>query len=479
MSSVGRLILTPIENQKESVLSSDANPTQTEARTVAAARVPHLRRVLSLWDLFLYGIVSVTPSAPITVFGLALVKSRGHAVDTILIAMVAMLLTAVSYGRMAAVYPSAGSAYAYVGRGLNPHLGFLAGWAMLLDYLVIPTICAIFAALTIQRAVTGVPYVVWVGVFAGTITFLNLWGIRATARTNQVLIAVMGTVLVAFIVLAVRYLIRASGWAGLFSTLPFYNPRTFDFGSLRTATAFAALTYGGFDAVTTLAEDAKNPRRDVLLATVLVCLFTGIFGGLLVYLGQLVWPDYHTFANIETAFYDLSRRVGGSLLFQGMVAILVVAMFGSALTGQVGVARLLFGMGRDNVLPRKVFAYLSPKRNNPTYSILIVGMITFVGSLFINFELAAEMLNFGMFLAFMGVNLAAIRQFYFVPGRGRLLRDAVVPALGFLFCLGIWWSLATPAKIAGGIWFALGLIYNVVQTRGWRKAPPMIDFTDL
>ena len=136
-------------------------------------------------------------------------------------------------------------------------------------------------------------------------------------------------------------------------------------------------------------------------------------------------------------------------------------------------------MGRDNVLPRKVFAYLSPKRNNPTYSILIVGIITFVGSLFINFELAAEMLNFGMFLAFMGVNLAAIRQFYFVPGRGRLLRDAVVPALGFLFCLGIWWSLATPAKIAGGIWFALGLIYNVVQTRGWRKAPPMIDFTDL
>ena len=301
-------------------MSSDASPTQTEARTVAAARVPHLRRVLSLWDLFLYGIVSVTPSAPITVFGLALLKSRGHAVDTILIAMVAMLLTAVSYGRMAAVYPSAGSAYAYVGRGLNPHLGFLAGWAMLLDYLVIPTICAIFAALTIQRAVTGVPYVVWVGVFAGTITFLNLWGIRATARTNQVLVAVMGTVLVAFIVLAVRYLIRASGWTGLFSTLPFYNPQTFDFGSLRTATAFAALAYGGFDAVTTLAEDAKNPRRDVLLATVLVCLFTGIFGGLLVYLGQLVWPDYHTFANIETAFYDLSRRVGEVCFSKGWSA---------------------------------------------------------------------------------------------------------------------------------------------------------------
>ena len=195
-------------------MSSDESLARTEAKTVATAGVPHLRRVLSLGDLFLYGIVSVTPSAPITVFGLALVKSRGHAVDTILIAMVAMLLTAVSYGRMAAVYPSAGSAYAYVGRGLNAHLGFLAGWAMLLDYLVIPTICAIFAALTIQRAVTGVPYVVWVGIFAGTITFLNLWGIRATARTNQILVTIMGTVLVAFIVLATRYLIHAAGWAG-------------------------------------------------------------------------------------------------------------------------------------------------------------------------------------------------------------------------------------------------------------------------
>ena len=157
---------------------------------------------------------------------------------------------------------------------------------------------------------------------------------------------------------------------------------------------------------------------------------------------------------------------------KGWSPSLVVAMFGSALTGQVGVARLLFGMGRDNVLPRRIFAYLSPKRNNPTYSILIVGIITFVGSLVLNFELAAEMLNFGMFLAFMGVNLAAIRQFYFVPGRRKFLKDALVPALGFLFCLGIWWSLAKPAKIAGGIWFALGLVYNVVQTRAGRLLRP-------
>ena len=460
-------------------MTATKNTCENECRSDLSPALPRLRRVLSLPDLIIYGIVSVTPSAPVTVFGLAVVMSRGHAVDTILIAMVAMLLTAFSYGRMASVYPSAGSAYAYVGRGLNPHPGFLAGWAMLLDYLAIPIFCTIYASLTLQRLVPGVSYTVWVTLIVGAITALNLRGIRVTARINQILLLIMGSVLVAFIILAVRYLARQHGWSGLFSTVPFYNPQTFDFNSLRRATAFAALTYGGFDAVTTLAEDAKNPRRNVLLATVLVCLFTGLFGGLLVYLGQLVWPDYHTFPNIETAFYDASRRVGGVWLFQGIAAILVVAMFGSGFTGQVGAARLLFAMGRDKVLPNRVFAYLSPKRSNPTRNIMIVGVLTFAGALLMSYELSAEVLNFGMFFAFMGVNLAAIRQFYFLRQRRELLRDAVTPGLGFLFCLGIWWSLSPPAKIAGGLWFLVGLAYNLVQTRGWRIPPPMIDSSDL
>ncbi|MGA9062710.1 MAG: APC family permease [Terracidiphilus sp.] len=460
-------------------MTAAKNPWENEGRSDLSPAPPRLRRVLSLPDLIIYGIVSVTPSAPVTVFGLAVVMSCGHAVDTILIAMVAMLLTAFSYGRMASIYPSAGSAYAYVGRGLNPHLGFLAGWAMLLDYLAIPIFCTIYAALTLQRLVPGVPYAVWVTFIVGAITVLNLRGIRVTARINQILLIIMGSVLVAFIILAARYLVRQHGWNGLFSSVPFYNPQTFDFNSIRTATAFAALTYGGFDAVTTLAEDAKNPRRNVLLATVLVCLFTGLFGGLLVYLGQLVWPDYHTFPNIETAFYDASRRVGGAWLFEGMAAILVVAMFGSGFTGQVGAARLLFAMGRDGVLPSRIFAYLNPKRSNPTFNITIVGVIAFAGALLMSYELSAEVLNFGMFFAFMGVNLAAMRQFYFLRRDKGLLKDAVMPGLGFLFCLGIWWSLSAPAKIAGGLWFLAGLAYNLVQTRGWRIPPPMIDSVDL
>lgn len=450
-------------------------------QTRTDAKVLHLRRVLTLADLILYGIVAVTPSAPVTVFGLSSVQSRGHAIDTILIAMVAMVLTAISYGRMASIYPSAGSAYTYVGRGLHPHLGFLAGWAMLLDYLIIPLFCVVFGSLTLQRMFPGVPYIVIAGFFACGITYLNVRGIRATARANQVLMLVMGAVLVSFIVLAIRYLVDRGGASHLFSALPFYNPREFDFGTVLHATSFAALTYIGFDAVTTLAEDVKNPKHNVLVATVAVCLFTGIFGGCLVYLGQLVWPNFRTFPDIATAFLDVARRVGGAWLFEAMILLLAVANIGAGLTGQVGAARLLFGMGRDDVLPRKFFAYLDPKRKNPTFNLVLIGAITFAGSFGKRYDLIGELLNFGAFLGFMGVNLAAIRQFYFLKQAGRersFWIDMTLPGLGFVFCLAIWWGLGTPAKVVGSVWFAIGLTYAAIRTRGFRLQPVMIDFQE-
>jgi len=452
-----------------------------EGHTQLPADIPRLRRVLSLWDLILYGIVAVTPSAPVTVFGLALLMSKGHAVDTILVAMVAMVFTGFSYGRMAALYPSAGSAYTYVGRGINPHLGFLAGWAMLLDYVVIPLFCIIYGSLCIQRLFPQIPFVICTAFFAGIMTYLNLRGIRSTARANQVLLSFMFIVLLAFIFLAIRYIIQQQGWTGLFTLEPFYNPKTFSVGSLATATSFAALTYLGFDSVTTLAEDVKNPRRNVLLATVLVCAFTGVFGGALVYLGQVVWPNYQTFPNIETAFMDVTRRVGGATLFQAMAVLLVIANVGAGLTGQVGAARLLFGMGRDNVLPRRIFSYLDPKRNTPTFNIWMIGILGFVGAQFMSYELTAEILNFGAFLGFIGVNLATVWQFYVIgqPGRKKnFFTDALIPGLGFLFCLVIWWGLATPAKIAGGIWFTVGLVHSAIRTRGFRIRPGMIDFSE-
>jgi len=421
------------------------------------------------------------PIAPIPLFGLVQQLSLGHAVTTILIAMVAMVLTAFSYGRMASLYPSAGSAYTYVGRGLNPHLGFLAGWAMFLDYLLVPLICTIYGSLTVQRLVPEVPYAVWAAVFAGSMTAVNLQGIRTTSRANLALLVVMCVVVIAFMVGAVHLLFRQQGWHGVFSTRPFYNPGTFHWSSIATATALAALVYGGFDGVTTLAEEVENPRRNVLLATVLVCVFTGVFGGLQIYLAQRVWPDYTTFPNVETAFMDVSRVVGGALLFKAMAGILILANLGAGMSAQAGVSRLLFGMGRDNVLPRSLFAYLDPKRNLPLYNILLVGILTFMGALFLNYEQAADLINFGAFLAFMGVNLATVRTFYFSKSSNHqrhLLTDAIVPVIGFVFCFAIWFSLPQSAKIVGGFWLLGGIAYDAVKTRGFQLSPAAIDFSE-
>ncbi len=454
---------------------------ETSQSTPAPAGQPHLRRVLSLWDLIVYGIIAVTPCAPITVYGLTEVRSKGHGVDTILLAMIAMLLTAVSYGRLAAIYPSAGSAYTYVGRGIHPHLGFVAGWTMLLDYIVIPLFCTLFGTLTLQRLAPEVPFPVLAACFVAAITFLNLRGIRATAQANVILLIIMVAVLLAFVVLAVRHLFIAQGWSGVFSTRPFYHAPNFSFIAIQGATAFAALTYTGFDAITTLAEEVKNPRRNVLLAMVIVCLYTGVIGGLLVYLGQRVWSDFDTFPNVETAFMDMAGRAGGPWMFRAMSSILIIAMLGAALATQVAAARLLYGMGRDRVLPQGLFGYLHPVRLNPSRNILLIGALSYFGAISLPYELTGELLNFGAFLSFMSVNLAAIYRLYFVGVEGHrrhFFADAVAPAGGFLFCFWIWFNLATPAKVVGGLWLLVGIILLAIKTRGFRTKPVQIDFSE-
>jgi len=430
------------------------------------------RRVLTLWDLVVYGVVLIQPIAPVGIFGVALKISNGHAVTTILIAMVAMMLTAVSYGRMAALYPSAGSAYTYVGRGFGPYAGFLVGWAMFLDYLIIPVVNVIYGALTIQRLLPEVPYAIWVTIFAVGMIALNLRGVRSLARANTILLGTMCAVVGAFVVLAVRYLLHQSGWTGIFSSQPFYNPATFDLRAVMTATSLAALTYIGFDGVTTLAEETRNPRRTVPLATVLVCLITGVFSAVEVYLGQRVWPDYGTFPNLETAFLDVTQRVGGILLFQGMAAVLIVACFGTGVTGLAAAARLLYGMGREDMLPKRIFGRLDAKRSQPAINIWIIGGLALGGALVLSYERSAELINFGAFLAFMGVNLAAIRV------KPEPLAASACAALGFIFCIWIWWSLPLAAKMAGGVWFAVGLTWTGVKTRGFRIRPAAIDFGD-
>ena len=241
---------------------------------------PQLKRVLGLWDLVFYGIILNQPVAAVGLFGLVSVLSGGHMVTTLLLSIVAMLFTAASYGRMAALYPSSGSAYAYVGKGLNPHLGFLAGWSMILCYLIIPIINTVFGVLSLQRLFPGIFFSLGVIVFISFITVLNLLGARSSMKANKIMLYLMLIIIGAFIVLAIQYINQKMGTGGLLSAQPFYNPATFNMNAIFSGTALVALTYVGFDGITTLAEDVKNPKRNILLAIIIVCLFTGLFSSL-------------------------------------------------------------------------------------------------------------------------------------------------------------------------------------------------------
>ena len=431
------------------------------------AEAPRLRRTLSLWDLVLYGIIVIQPVAPMSVFGVLSDRGRGHAATAILLALVAMLFTAISYGRMARAYPSAGSAFTYVGQEIHPVGGFATGWSMAMDYMLNPLICIIWCSKAAMNFAPEVPYWVWAVFFFALFTGLNLRGVRASARTNNALAAFMGIVLAIFFIVAARYLFHEpSGSIGSL-TRPFYDPHTFDFRLVLSGTSIAVLTYIGFDGISTLSEEAKNPRRDILLATVLTCVAIGVLSLIQVYLAELIWPASQGYPDIDTAFVHVARRAGGPWLFALINFTLLAANIGSGMGAHLGAARLLYGMGRSNALPRRFFGFVDPKRHIPRNNVIFVGVVALAGAFLLTYGLGAEMLNFGALIAFMGVNLAAFMRYY-VREPNRKMTNFFPPLIGLVVCFILWINLSSPAKIWGSVWLVIGLIFATIKTRGFR-----------
>src|SRR5881394_4412398 len=271
-------------------------------------RAPRLRRSLTLWDLILYGVIVIQPVAPMSVFGVLSDRGHGHVVTTLLIAMVAMLFTAFSYGRMARAYPSAGSAFTYVGQEINPAAGYVTGWSMVMDYMLNPMICIIWISQQAHVFAPGVPYGIWAIFFALVFTGLNIQGVKTSARVNTGLAMAMGVVIAIFFVAAARYIFGSPHDGAAFFTRPFYDPQTWDTKLVLGGTSLAVLTYIGFDGISTLSEEAENPRRNILMATVLTCFVIGILSSLEVYAAQLIWPASQPFPNSDTAFTFVAGR---------------------------------------------------------------------------------------------------------------------------------------------------------------------------
>ena len=300
---------------------------------------------------------------------------------------------------------------------------------------------------------------------------------RTSAQLNGALCGGMVIVVLLFLGSVIRAIWHVHHDPGFF-THPFYQPNTFHLSSIFAGTSVAVLTYIGFDAVSTLSEEVENPRRNIMLATVLVCLITGLLSGLEVYAAQLIWgAKPFPSDQVESAFALLSRQAGGAILFQVINFTLLLANMGSGMGSQLAAGRLLYGMGRGNALPKSFFGVIEPRRRVPRNNILVVGAFALVGAggleLFAGrlgggaYEIGAQALNFGAFIAFMGVNAASF-VYHWRNEKSRNLSGLVVPVLGFLICGFIWLHLSRPALLLGIIWMATGITYGALRTRGFR-----------
>jgi putrescine importer len=396
------------------------------------------------------------------------VQSHGHFAMVYLIAMIAVSFTAASYGKMAAACPQAGSTYTYASKAIHPVAGYLAGWVMILDYLLMPMLCVIIAGATSHKLVPAIPYSVFVILTSLAITAINLRGIEMTSRATTIFNIILSVSVIWFLVAALWALSHGVGRGTLFSLEPFYSAPSFSWKTVMAATPVAVLSFLGFDGISTLAEDAKEPEKNIARATILVCFIAGLLFILQTYLGQLIWPDYKTFSTVETAFSDIGRKIGGAGLAY-LIALLVVAQaWASGIASQASASRLLFGMARDAMLPHAVFGYLHPKSRTPTYSVVLMGGIAMGAGLLLDLNKAAELVNFGACAGFMVVNLSVIGH-YFVRRRERrgvsAWRYLASPAIGFLVCLWIWLSVSPLAMKVGAIWSLAGVAYLFVLIR--------------
>ena len=437
-------------------MSSTANPP---------ADGPRLRRSLTLWDLILYGIIVIQPVAPMSVFGVLSNRGHGHVVTTIMVAMVAMLFTAISYGRMARAYPSAGSAFTYVGQEINPALGYVTGWSMVMDYMLNPIICTIWCSQQAHVFAPGVPYWAWAVFFALVFTLLNIQGVKTSARVNSALAAGMGVVIAIFFVVAARYVFgHPHGGAG-FYTRPFYDPALWNTKAVLGGTSIAVLTYIGFDGISTLSEEAENPRRNILLATVLTCLVIGILSAVEVYAAQLIWPASQPFPDVDTAFVHVAAAAPGSRCLASSDSPCWSPTSDRAWARRSAPPACSTGWEEATRFRNRFSGWSTPSiesRNN----VLFVGAIALIGAFVMSYGLGAEMLNFGALIAFMGVNAAAFMRYVVRDRKGRCRLSATRPWLRDLLS-----ALAEPehsAKIAGSIWMAAGIAFGAWKTRGFR-----------
>ncbi|ATY86064.1 Putrescine importer PuuP [Kyrpidia spormannii] len=439
-----------------------------------------LHRSLTLWPVVLFGLAYMVPMTVFSTYGVVAQTTHGQVAASYVVALVGMFFTALSYGKMVRAYPFSGSAYTYTQKSMSPQLGFLVGWAVLMDYLFLPMINYLLAGIFLSAALPGVPAWIWIILFNLLATVINILGLRLAKNVNLLLILFQVLIMIIFVGLSIRGLLSGQGAGTLLSTLPFNNPDG-TFSMILAGASILCLSFLGFDAVSTFTEETIEPSTTIPKGILLVTMIGGIMFIIVSYFTQLVYPDYNSFTNPDAAAFDIARFIGGNLFASIFIAGYVVGCFASALSAQASVARLLYAMGRDGVLPKKVFGYIHPTYRTPMFNLLLVTLFSLT-ALVLDLVTAVSFINFGALVAFTFVNLSVIAH-YFVREKKRTLKDIpsylILPLIGAIVTFWLWTSLDKHAILLGAVWAICGILYLAVLTKMFRLRPPEFDFSEM
>ncbi|KAB0528520.1 APC family permease [Pseudomonas brassicacearum] len=435
-----------------------------------------MERVLGLPSLVLFGLAYMVPLTVFTTYGLVTQATSGHLPAAYVVTLITMLFTAYSYGRMAASLPYAGSAYAYASSTFGGKIGFMVGWVLLLDYLFIPMICYLVIGIYMAQYFPAVPMSVWIcGSILGVLV-LNVLGIKLLAKVNFALIGVQIVFIVVFIAASI---VSISDAPPVSFSAPFFSP-DINFQGLLSGAATLCLSFLGFDAVSTLSEETRDPARNLPRAIMLCTLLSGFLFILIAYTGHLAYPDWRAFQDVDSASLQVIQHVGGQLLSAFFTAIYVAGCFACAMTAQASVSRILFAMGRNGVLSKRVFGVTSKRFGTPVSTTVLVSLISLT-ALLISLDLASTMISFGALTAFSFVNLSVIKHFLWdkgVQGPRAILCYGFIPLVGLILTLWLWTSLSSTTFEVGLAWLGGGLFYLLWLTRGFRRPTPQLHQHD-
>ncbi len=422
-----------------------------------------LKRSLTFWDLLIYGLIFMVPIAPFGIYGDVVTTSKGMVALAYLIGMVGMVFTALSYARMSEAFPIAGSVYAYAGKGINQYVGFVAGWAILLDYILIPSLLYVVSAQALTGMVPSVPSWLWLVLFIVINTIINYFGIEFTAKANTIILVFELIVLVIFIAFGVVAIATHVNGA-VFSFKPLYDPHYFSMHVVMSAVSIAVLSFLGFDAISTLSEETKGGSKTVGRATIYSLLIVGVLFMVQTWIAALIFPDFHNFKDIGNAFYEVATLAGGGWLGK-LTAIATAVSWGiaDALVAQAAIARILYSMARDRKLP-KIFAKVHPKYQTPYVSTIFVAVISIIVGIFFVSQIGAlsSFVNFGALTAFLFLHVSVTVHYIGKQKSKDYWNHFILPLIGFIIIGYVWISLAPQAKILGLSWLAIGIIIAIV-----------------